>query len=134
MTAATPSLATRSTPRSFSPSLPTLAAGAARLSATTLAVTMAFLAIAHVAGGMRFGDGTHSAIVEALHLVTILLLIPLPFALQRLLGPASPRASAASVALAVDAIAFGAILHALFALGVVSFEAAGPALTTPPPV
>jgi hypothetical protein len=106
--------------------MPALAAGAARLAATTLAVTMAFLAIAHLAGGMRFGDGTHSAIVDGLHVVTILLLAPLPFALQRLLGPGSPRARAASVALAVDAIVFGAVLQALFALGLVTFESASP--------
>jgi hypothetical protein len=44
------------------------------------------------------------------------------------LARTSPRLNAAGVALAVDAIAFGAILHALFALGVITFDAAGPLL------
>jgi hypothetical protein len=100
-----------------------LAAGAAALAATTLLVSMAFLAIAHLAGGMRFGDGSHSAIVDTLHTLTIVLLAPLPFALHRLLAPVDRRRSAAAVALAVDAIVFGAVLHALFALGLVPFQA-----------
>jgi hypothetical protein len=104
------------------------AASSALVAATTLTVTMAFLAIAHVAGGMRFGDGTHSAIADGLHVVTALALLPIPFALHRLLTTVSPRASAAGVALAVDAIAFAAILHALFAAGVIAFDAAGPLL------
>ena len=102
--------------------LSSLAAGAAATAATTLLVSMAFLAIAHLAGGMRFGDGSHSVIVDTLHTITIALLGPLPFALHRVLGPVDRRRSAAAVALAVDAILFGAVLHALFALGVVRFE------------
>jgi hypothetical protein len=91
-----------------------------------LTVAAAFLAIAHLAGGMRFGDGTSSALVNGLHVVTILLLAPIPFALHRRLASSDPRASAAAVALAVDAIVFGAVLHALFTAGVWTFEAAGP--------
>lgn len=109
-------------------SLGRVAAASALVAATTLTVTMAFLAIAHLAGGMRFGDGTHSPIVDGLHVVTALALLPIPFALHRLLTSVSPRRSAAGVALAVDAIAFGAILHALFAAGVIAFDAAGPLL------
>jgi len=128
VTASAPSLARQTSRRSPVAEAPALAAAAARLAATTLLVTMAFIALAHVAGGMRFADGSHSAIVDGLHTVTILLLLPLPFALHRLLVTASPRASAAAVALAVDAIVFGAVLHALFALGTITFDAAGPLL------
>jgi hypothetical protein len=109
-------------------SLARVGAASALVAATTLAVTMAFLAIAHVMGGMRFGDGSHSPIVDGLHVVTALALLPIPFALHRLLTSVSPRRSAAGVALAIDAIAFGAILHSLFATGVIAFEAAGPLL------
>jgi hypothetical protein len=126
VTASAPSFAAGSTPLTSPVTLSRAAASAALVAATTMAVAMAYLAIAHVAGGMRFGDGQHSAIVDGLHVVTALALLPIPFALHRLLGSAGLRASAAGVALAVDAIAFGAILHALFALGIVSFEAAGP--------
>jgi hypothetical protein len=128
VTASAPTLAPVSRP--FERSLPaaSVAASGALLAATTLSVTMAYLAIAHIAGGMRFGDGTHSAIVDGLHVLTALALLPVPFALHRLLGRTSPRLSAAGVALAVDAIAFAAILHALFALGVIAFDSAGPLL------
>ena len=128
MTASAPTLATAARPFGRPLSAASVAASAALVAATTLAVTMAYLAIAHIAGGMRFGDGTHSAIVDSLHVVTAVALFPVPFALHHLLGRTSPRLSAAGVALAVDAIAFGAILHALFALGVIAFDAAGPLL------
>lgn len=104
-------------------SLPGIAAGTAAVAAATMLVSTAFLAIAHIAGGMQFGDGSHSAIVDTLHTITTVLLAPLPFALDRVLAPTDRRRSAAGVALAVDAILFGAVLHALFALGVVPFEA-----------
>ena len=128
MTASAPTLA--AAPRTFAKpvSLGRLAVSSALVAATTLSVTMAYLAIAHLAGGMRFGDGTHSAIVDGLHVVSALALLPIPFALHRALMSVSPRRSAAGVALAVDAIAFGAILHALFAAGVIAFDAAGPLL------
>jgi len=126
VTATAPTLATGSAPLAIRASLPRIAASAALVAATTLLVTIAYIAIAHVAGGMRFGDGRHSAIVDGLHVITAICLFPIPFAVHRLLVAANPRRSAAGVALAVDAIAFAAILHALFALGVVSFEAAGP--------
>ena len=109
-------------------SLARAAVAASLAAATTMTVSMAFLAIAHLAGGPRFGDGTSSAIVDALHTVTILLLLPIPFALHRVLAPAAPRASAAAVALAVDASVFGAVLHALFAAGFASFGDAEPLL------
>jgi hypothetical protein len=128
VTASAPTLAAPSRPFGRPLTAASAAASAALLAATTLSVTMAYLAIAHVAGGMRFGDGTHSAIVDGLHVVTAVALLPVPFALHRLLGRVSPRLSAAGVALAVDAIAFGAILHALFAFGVIAFDAAGPLL------
>lgn len=128
MTASAPTLAAAARPFGSPLSAASVAASAALVAATTLAVAMAYLAIAHIAGGMRFGDGTHSAIVDSLHLVTALVLLPIPFALHQVLGRTSPRLSAAGVALAVDAIAFGAILHALFALGVIAFDAAGPLL------
>ncbi len=127
MTASAPALVAPAVRRA-SITLPGLAAGAAALAATTLLVSIAFLAIAHLAGGMRFGDGSHSAIVDTLHTLTIALLAPLPFALHRTLGSADRQRSAAGVALAVDAILFGAVLHALFALGVVAFEAVTPLL------
>lgn len=127
MTASAPALAApvvrRATVR-----LPSVAAGAAALAATTMLVSMAFLAIAHLAGGMQFGDGSHSAIVDTLHTLTITLLAPLPFALHRMLGSTDRQRSAAAVALAVDAILFGAVLHALFALDVVAFDAVTPLL------
>jgi hypothetical protein len=125
VTASAPALALSATRRPTL-TLPAVAAGAAALAATTQLVAMSFLVIAHFSGGMRFGDGSHSAIVDALHTVTIVLLAPLPFALHRALAPVDRRRSAAAVALAVDAIVFGAVLHALFALGVVTFEAASP--------
>ena len=128
MTASAPTLAAAPRPFSRPLSAASVAASAALVAATTLTVTMAYLAIAHVAGGMRFGDGTHSAIVDGLHVLTAVALLPVPFALHRLLGRTSPRLSAAGVALAVDAIAFAAILHALFAVGVIAFDAAGPLL------
>jgi len=128
VTASVPTLAAASRPFGRPFSAASVAASAALVAATTLAVTMAYLAIAHTAGGMRFGDGTHSAIVDGLHVVTALALLPVPFALHRLLGRSSPRLSAAGVALAVDAIAFAAILHGLFALGVIAFDTAGPLL------
>ena len=128
MTASAPTIATQSQPFARPVSLARVASSSALVGATTLSIAMAFIAIAHVAGGMRFGDGTHSAIVDGLHVVTALALLPIPFALHRSLGAISPRRSAAAVALAVDAIAFGAILHALFAAGVITFEAAGPLL------
>ena len=128
MTASAPTLATAARPFGRPLSAASVAASAALVAATTLGVTMAYLAIAHIAGGMRFGDGTHSAIVDSLHVVTAVTLLPVPFALHRLLARTSPRLSAAGVALAVDAIAFGAILHALFALGVITFDTAGPLL------
>lgn len=129
MTASAPTITAARRPLAAqSASLGRVAATSALVAATTLTVTMAFLVIAHVAGGMRFGDGTHSPIVDGLHVVTALALLPIPFALHRLLTPVSPRRSAAAVALAVDAIAFGAILHALFAAGVIAFDAAGPLL------
>ena len=127
MTASAPTLATAAWPFGRPLSAASVAASAALVAATTLAVTMAYLAIAHLAGGMRFGDGTHSAIVDSLHVVTAVALLPVPFALHRLRARTS-RLSAAGVALAVDAIAFGAILHALFALGVLTFDSAGPLL------
>jgi hypothetical protein len=110
------------------PSLPGVAAAAAALSATILVTTMAFLVVAHVAGGPRFGDGGHSAIVDAFDALAILLLLPIPFALHELLAGVDRRGSAAAVALAVDAIVFGSVLHAAFALEIVRFEAAGPLL------
>lgn len=128
MTASAPTIAAGPRPFAQPVTLGRLAASSALVAATTLTVTMAYLAIAHLAGGMRFGDGTHSPIVDGLHVVTALALLPIPFALHRLLTSVSPRRSAAGVALAVDAIAFGAILHALFAVGVVAFDAAGPLL------
>jgi hypothetical protein len=128
VTASAPTLAAPTRPFGRPLTAASVAASAALMAATTLTVTMAYLAIAHVAGGMRFGDGTHSAIVDSMHVVTALALLPIPFALHRLLGHTSPRLSAAGVALAVDAIAFAAILHALFALGVIAFDAAGPLL------
>jgi hypothetical protein len=128
VTASVPILAAAARPLVQPVSLGRVGATSALVAATTLAVTMAFLAIAHVAGGMRFGDGSHSPIVDGLHVVTALLLLPIPFALHRLLTSVSPRRSAAGVALAIDAIAFGAILHALFAAGVIAFDAAGPLL------
>ena len=128
MTASAPTITAAPRPRVQPVSLGRVGATSALVAATTLAVTMAFLAIAHVAGGMRFGDGSHSPIVDGLHVVTALLLLPIPFALHRLLTSVSPRRSAAGVALAIDAIAFGAILHALFAAGVIAFDAAGPLL------
>ena len=128
MTASAPTFAASATPFGRRISAARAAASAALVAATTLSVAMAYLAIAHLASGMRFGDGTHSAIVDGLHVVTAVVLLPLPFALHRLLGRTSPRLSAAGVALAVDAIAFGALLHALFALGAVTFDAAGPLL------
>jgi hypothetical protein len=127
VTASTPALDARPSSLAVRPTLAGVASSASLLAATVLAVTTAFLAIAHVAGGMTF-DGSHSPIVELLHTVTILLLLPLPFALHRALAPDAPRGSAAGVALAVDALVFGAILHALFALGTTSFGAAGPLL------
>ena len=128
MSASAPTFAAAARP--FGRPIPaaSVAASAALVAATTLTITMAYVAIAHLAGGMRFGDGTHSAIVDSLHVVTALLLLPVPFALHRLLGRTSPRLSAAGVALAVDGIAFAAILHALFALGAITFDAAGPLL------
>ena len=126
MTASAPTITAASRPFAQPVSLGRLAASSALVAATTLTVTMAFLAIAHVAGGMRFGDGSHSPIVDGLHVVTALALLPIPFALHRLLTSVSPRRSAAGVALAVDAIAFGVILHALFAAGVVTFDASSP--------
>jgi hypothetical protein len=128
VTASAPTIA--ATPQPFARPLPLgrVAASSALVAATTLTVTVAYLAIAHLAGGMRFGDGTHSAIVDGLHVVTALALLPIPFALHRQLTAASPRRSAAGVALAVDAIAFGAILHALFAAGVIAFDIASPLL------
>jgi hypothetical protein len=128
VTASAPTITAAPRPFAKPASLGRVAASAALVAATTLTVTMAYLAIAHVAGGMRFGDGTHSAIVDGLHVVTALALLPIPFALHRLLTSVSPRRSAASVALAVDAIVFGAILHALFAAGLIAFDAAGPLL------
>jgi hypothetical protein len=128
VTASVPTLAAASRPFERPLSAASVAASAALVAASTLAVTMAYLAIAHIAGGMLFGDGSHSAIVDGLHVVTALALLPVPFALHRLLGRTSPRLSAAGVALAVDAIAFAAILHALFALGLIAFDAAGPLL------
>ena len=127
MTASVPALAAPAVRRA-NVALPALAAGAAALAATTLLVSMAFLAIAHLAGGLRFGDGSHSVIVDTLHTLTIALLAPVPFALHRVLGSADRQRSAAAVALAVDAILFGAVLHALFALGVVAFETVTPLL------
>jgi hypothetical protein len=128
VTASVPILAAAARPLVQPVSLGRVGATSALVAATTLAVTMAFLAIAHVAGGMRFGDGSHSPIVDGLHVVTALALLPIPFALHRLLTSVSPRRSAAGVALAIDAIAFGTILHALFAAGVIAFDAAGPLL------
>ena len=128
MTASAPTFEAAPLPFAQPVTLGRFAASSALVAATTLTVSMAFLAIAHVAGGMRFGDGTHSAIVDGLHVVTALALLPIPFALHRLLTAVSPRASAAGVALAVDAIAFAVILHALFAAGVIAFDAAGPLL------
>ena len=128
VTASAPTLAAATRPFGRPLSAASVAAAGARAAATTQTVTMAYLAIAHVAGGMRFGDGTHSAIVDGLHVVTALALLPVLFALHALLGRTSPRLSAAGVALAVDAIAFAALLHALFAVGVIAFDAAGPLL------
>ena len=128
MTASAPTLTAAPRPFAQPVALGRVAASSALVAATTLTVAMAFLAIAHLAGGMRFGDGNHSAIVDGLHVVTALALLPVPFALHRLLTSVSPRRSAAAVALAVDAIAFGAILHALFATGVIAFDGAGPLL------
>lgn len=128
MTASARTLAAPPRPFAGPVSVERVAASSALVAATTLSIAMAYLAIAHLAGGMRFGDGTHSAIVDGLHVVTALALLPIPFALHRRLSSASPRRSAAAVALAVDAIAFGAILHALFAAGVITFDAAGPLL------
>lgn len=128
MTASTPALDARTSSLAVRPTLAGVASAGSLLAATILAVTTAFLAIAHVAGGITFGDGSHSPIVELLHTATILLLLPLPFALHRALAPDAPRASAAAVALAVDALVFGAVLHALFALGATSFDEAGPLL------
>ena len=128
MTASAPTMTAAPRPLAQSVSLGRVGATSALVAATTLAVTMAFLAIAHVMGGMRFGDGSNSTIVDGLHVVTALVLLPVPFALHRLLASVSPRRSAAGVALAIDAIAFGAILHALFAAGVITFDAAGPLL------
>jgi hypothetical protein len=126
VTTTTPALTARPAFRFLRPTLADAAAASGVLAATILTVTAAFLAIAHLAGGLDFGGGTHASIVELLHVVTISLLVPLPFALHRMLGEAAPRASAAGVALAVDALAFGAILHALFAAGITTFDAAGP--------
>lgn len=126
MTASAPALVTGQGLVAGRPPLDRLVSSAALFAATTLATAMAWLAIAHLAGGMRFGDGTQSPIVNGLQALTAIALLPIPFAIHRRLGAADPRASAASVALAVDAIVFGAVLHALFALGVVSFEAASP--------
>ena len=128
MTASAPPITAAARPFEQPVSLERVAATSALVATTTLTITMAFLAIAHIAGGMRFGDGSHSPIVDGLHVVTALALLPIPFALHRLLTSVSPRRSAAGVALAVDAIAFGAILHALFAVGVIAFDAAGPLL------
>jgi hypothetical protein len=128
VTASAPTIAATPHPFARPLSLRRLAASSAMVAASTLTVSMAFLAIAHIAGGMRVGDGTHSAIVDGLHVVTALALLPIPFALHRLLSPVSPRRSAAGVALAVDAIAFGAFLHALFAAGVIAFDTASPLL------
>ena len=86
MTAPAPTISAAPRPLAAqSASLGRVAATSALVAATTLTVTMAFLAIAHVAGGMRFGDGTHSPIVDGLHVVTALALLPIPFALHRLL-------------------------------------------------
>ena len=126
MTASAPTMTAAPRPFAQPVSLGRVAASSALIAATTLTVTMAYLAIAHLAGGMRFGDGSHSAIVDGLHVVTALALLPIPFALHRLLTSVSPRRSAAGVALAIDAIAFGAILHALFAVGMITFDAASP--------
>jgi hypothetical protein len=126
VTASAPALASSASTRRPALTLPSVAAASAGVAATTLAIAMSFLAIAHLAGGMRFGDGSHSVIVDGLHTISILLLAPIPFALHRLLAPVDRRRSAAAVALAVDAIVFGTVLHALFAMGIVTFEAASP--------
>jgi hypothetical protein len=126
VTTTNPALAARPAFRFPRPTLAAAAASSAVLAATILAVTTAFLAMAHLAGGLAFGGGTHAGIVELLHVATISLLLPLPFALHRMLGEVAPRASAAGVALAVDALVFGVILHALFAAGITTFEGAGP--------
>jgi hypothetical protein len=110
------------------PTLPSLAAASAALSAAILTAAFGFLAVAHVAGGMRFGDGHHSPIVDAFDALAILLLVPVPFALHARLGRQRPNASAAAVALSVDALVFGAILHGAFALGLLRFDAVGPLL------
>ncbi|MFL5778650.1 MAG: hypothetical protein ACJ761_06875 [Chloroflexota bacterium] len=107
------------------PALTEVAASAASLSAATLVVAFGLLAIGHASGGLRVGDGGHSAIVDALLALAIALLIPVPLALHARFGALRPQLSAAGVALAVDAVAFGAILHTAFAADLLRFDASG---------
>jgi hypothetical protein len=108
--------------------LPGLARASAALAATIMLTNMAFLAIAHLLGGIPFGEPVPTAIIDLSFALAILLMLPVPFELHSRLAAVDRGASAAAVALAVDAIVFGAILHLAFALGVTSFAAVGPLL------
>ena len=128
MTASTPAIADRAPRLRIDRSLSGLARGSAALAATIMLTNMAFLAIAHLVGGIPFGQPVPTVIVDASFTVATLLMLPVPYDLHRRLASVDRRASAAAVALAVDAITFGAVLHLAFALGITSFADAGPLL------